>query len=494
MLFDQIFADYTGGTAAWMEFSRVTPQGLSGSRDVLAGRSVLDQEHRASASNPIHTFPTRRRVTLGRTSDDCVRISVTDAARDFTILGRLSIVPGVTSSVMAPMVLIFTTLSITESDPGRAVPRWFGPAMWTGLFAGIVLGWFSLQVRSGSRAVIGTVALTLTAGAFLIFLWRSVVGETVAIVVMAICLIVSPPSWWAFLIARRLQHQFPMRFVRPHASRRLSLPRDGRALRALVPAVLGSLEIGMAVAVAIAAAPLMQLGGFSVGFGIFGASIARHFRRVRAVLALRAQEVRLMDARAPVLLLRSFADDELTMARTKRLPFAPNFGGKLKIALSLEEQIVAQLWEIGPVIAIGQPGLELDPIGAPRERIVGTAWQPRVQALIRESQLIVVVLGHTEGLFWEYEQLSQHLVAVLAVIPPGERHVLEERWQRFSSAYSPARRVVLEEGLELPFLVWFQRNHEPFVVAGELRDERSYELAFAQWRQRCLQPTPAWAG
>jgi hypothetical protein len=420
-----------------------------------------------------------------------VRTSVTDAARDFTILGRLSIVPGVTGSVMVLMVLIFTVLSITESDPQRALPLWFGPVMWTGLVAGIVLGWFSFQVRSGSTAVIGTGALTLTVGTFLVLLWRRHIGETAATVLMAIFLIVSPPCWWAFLMARRLQRQFPMRFVRPHASRRLSLPRDARALRAVIPAVLGSLEIGMAVAVAIAAAPFVQLGGFSVGFGMFGSSIARHFRRVRAVLSLRAQEVRLTDTRAPVLLLRSFADDDLIIVRTKRLPFLPNFGGKLKIALSLEEQIVTQLWEIGPVIAIGQPGLELDPIGAPRERIVGTAWQPRVQALVRESQLIVVVLGHTEGLFWEYEQLSQHLVAVLAVIPPGERHVLVQRWQRFSSAYPTARSVVLEEGSELPFLVWFQRDHEPFVVAGESRDERSYELAFAQWRHHRLQSTPA---
>ena len=419
-----------------------------------------------------------------------MRTSVTDAARDFTILGRLSIVPGVTGSVIVMLVLIFTILSITESDPDRALPPWFGQVIGTGLATGIVLAWFSFRVRDGSRAVIGTGALTFTAGALLLFLSRSVIDETAAIVAMAVCLIVSLPCWWAFLIVRRLQERLPTRFVRPHASRRLSLPRDTRALRALAPAIRGSLDVLMAMAVAFAAAPLMQLGGFSVGFGLFGASIARHFRRVRAVLALRAQEVRSTDARAPVLLLRSFADDELLMARTKRLPFAPNLGGKLKIALSLEEQIVTQLWEIGPVIAIGQPGLELDPIGAPRESILGSAWQPRVQSLVRESQLIVVVLGQSEGLFWEYEQLSQYLVDVLAVVPPGERRALAERWQRFSSAYPPARSVVLEEA-ELPFLVWFQRDHEPFVVVGESRDERSYELAFARWRQHRLLLTGA---
>jgi hypothetical protein len=50
-----------------------------------------------------------------------------------------------------------------------------------------------------------------------------------------------------------------------------------------------------------------------------------------------------------------------------------------------EEAIVAHLWEVGLVVAIGQPRLETDPIGAAHERIVGPLWQPRVEALIEES-------------------------------------------------------------------------------------------------------------
>jgi hypothetical protein len=151
--------------------------------------------------------------------------------------------------------------------------------------------------------------------------------------------------------------------------------------------------------------------------------------------------------------------------------------------LSLEEQIVAQLWEVGPVVAIGQPALETDPIGAARERIVGPLWQPRVQALIEESALVVVVLGQTEGLFWEYEQLSQRRVSVLAILPPCDANVLADRWQRFTTTYSPARSIVLEVASEVPLLVWFRTDHEPLIVSGQLRDERSYELAFALWRQ-----------
>ena len=107
------------------------------------------------------------------------------------------------------------------------------------------------------------------------------------------------------------------------------------------------------------------------------------------------------------------------------------------IERSLEEQIVVQLWEVGPVVAIGQPGLETDPIGAARERTVGPLWQPRVQTLIEESGLVVVVLGQTEGLFLEYEQLSRHRVSVLAILPPSGADVLADRWQRFTAAFRP---------------------------------------------------------
>ena len=266
----------------------------------------------------------------------------------------------------------------------------------------------------------------------------------------------------------------------------LAAPRDAsivaatrcaRAPRA-GPALLGGLQVLLALLAALTLAPLLRQGAVAVSNTYFMPIAFRHFRRVRAVLALRAQEVRLEDPRPPVLLLRSFTDDELAMQRTKA--FLVNV---TRTKVSLEEQIVAQLWEVGPVVAIGEPGLDLDPIGAAREHIVGPLWQPRVQALIEESALVVLVLGQTEGLFWEYEQLSRHRVSVLVIWPPSATDVLANRWQRLTAAYPPARSIALEVASELPLLVWFPMDHEPLIVSGQPRDERSYELAFALWRQ-----------
>jgi hypothetical protein len=404
------------------------------------------------------------------------------------VLQWLSVVSGLTAHIIALMVLVYLLRAITEEPPtSPAADPWFRTVMSTGVGVAICLGWYAIRVRSGSTLTVHRAALTFSLGALLIVIWRSRAGDPALEVVLAALVptILAASSWWAFRIARRIDSQLPGRRIRPHATRRLSPPRDVRALRAVLPALLGSLMILLALLYSVAAAALTGSipAGTMAGFTEFGPRASRHFRRVRALLALRAQEARVTDRRLPVLLLRSFADDELPMSRTKALPFAPQFRQHLKVTLSLEEQIVQQLWEIGPVIAIGQPGLDVDPIGAPRERIVGTAWQPRVQALIEESALVVVILGQTEGVLWEYQQLSQRTVPVLAILPPSDVGVLIERWQRFSSAYSPAATVVLDQGLEFPLLVWFRAPHAPLVVSGQPRDERNYELAFALWRQ-----------
>jgi hypothetical protein len=393
------------------------------------------------------------------------------------VLRRLAVVPALTAGVSAQLVLSFAILSCINSDP---VVPWLGKALWAGSIAAIVLGWFAIQMRRGSIRMIGSAATTFSFGVLFLVVWRSRAGGPAVEVVLTsfVPAILAVSGWWALLVARRLHSGFPEYHARPHATRRLSLPRDVRALRALVPALLGGLQALLALVVALGLAPFLRHQALALSVSLFMPIAFRHFRRVRAVLALRAQEVRLADQRSPVLLLRSFADDELVMPRTTALS-----GSIIYIQRSLEEQIVAQLWEVGPVVAIGQPALETDPIGAARERIVGPLWQPRVQALIEESALVVVVLGQTEGLFWEYEQLSRRCASVLAILPPGYADTLAARWERFAAAYPAAVNVDIEAASELPLLVWFCADHEPLIVSGQPRDERSYELAFAFWCQ-----------
>jgi hypothetical protein len=411
-----------------------------------------------------------------------VRKSISRSARDLKVLRRLAMGPFVATVVIGFFCLMFAFLPVAP---------WFGAALWTGAIAAIVLGWWSTRgVLIGStliiRLLIGIAALMFLLGLLLLVAWRhsrsgdslDALAPDLVVPILGSSTILAVSSCWALRVARRLHSRFPDYPLRPHVTRRLSVPRDARALSALGPALLGGLQVLPMLAVAIVLAPVLRQQAIPISASFFMPTAFRHFRRVRAILALRAQEVRVADRRLPVLLLRSFADDELAMERTTLLSktYVPK--------LSLEEQIVAQLWEVGPVVAIGQPALEVDPIGAARERIVGPLWQPRVHALIEECALVVVVLGQTEGLFWEYQQLARRSTSVLAILPPSDANVLAERWKRFMTAYPPAQTILLEEAAsELPLLAWFCADREPLIVSGQPRDERSYELAFMLWRQ-----------
>ena len=217
-------------------------------------------------------------------------------------------------------------------------------------------------------------------------IWRAALATYLDVVLTALVpTILAASSWWAFWIARRFDSWLPSRLTPPHATRRLSLPRDARALRAVCPALLGSLMILLALVYSLGAAVLTGSlpAGTMTGFTEFGPRASRNFRRVRALLALRAQEVRLKDQRMPVVLLRSFADDELAMQRTKALPFAPQFSQYLKAKLSLEEQIVEQLWEVGPVVPSGSQGWKSTDRRA--ARLISARRGGRAATLIEEA-------------------------------------------------------------------------------------------------------------
>jgi hypothetical protein len=75
--------------------------------------------------------------------------------------------------------------------------------------------------------------------------------------------------------------------------------------------------------------------------------------------------------------------------------------------------------DYGPVIAIGRPGEWAPPLGAARKYVTDD-WQGEVLDLINKCQLIVVILGKTNGLAWEIQQLIRLgvLKKLILVIPP----------------------------------------------------------------------------
>jgi hypothetical protein len=128
------------------------------------------------------------------------------------------------------------------------------------------------------------------------------------------------------------------------------------------------------------------------------------------------------DQRAPVLLLRSFIDDDL-QGREDRKWF--------RSADTFEEVLTDQLWLFGPVLAIGQPGEPIPRAGAAREYVSHERWKERVHALANDASLIVLVAGQTPGIAWELENAGRmgNLQKTVLVLPNGSE---SESLQRYA--------------------------------------------------------------
>jgi len=125
-------------------------------------------------------------------------------------------------------------------------------------------------------------------------------------------------------------------------------------------------------------------------------------RRASRLLLPNATQLLAADIRRPVLFIRSFQDDQLTVPRTEDSKYS-----FLNVSLPLEEAIADKLHGFGPLVAIGRPDDEYPNVGASRFYFSNEEWQGEVSELIQESSLIAMLAGGTKGLQWELE----HIVA-----------------------------------------------------------------------------------
>ena len=261
------------------------------------------------------------------------------------------------------------------------------------------------------------------------------------------------------------------------------LPRDERFRTGL-----GTFTI--AVLIYVGGAVVAAVVGVGTGITFLGAlaflPIARAGGRVwtrgRRELALRLQEVRKLDERPPVILLRSFEDDNLPLETRYRMLW---FFSAAKEAFTLEEFVVNCVWRCGPVIAIGNPAEKLNPLGAAREYVPDDRWRTSIQQYLDEAVLVVCILGSTPGLRWEYDAIAARKKEgdVVVVFPPRSADQLHQRWNVFKSGFAPAAAVDLssDPGLGVPLLALFSgpegRAH---VFYCRFNNETAYGVAFAR--------------
>jgi hypothetical protein len=136
-----------------------------------------------------------------------------------------------------------------------------------------------------------------------------------------------------------------------------------------------------------------------------------------------AVEILNEDSRPPILLLRSFAADGLTVEGRQ---------SNTTIELILE----SALSNFGPVIAIGRPSQKIPPLGAARFWVDDEHWQLVIAKLLPACQLVVMIMGTVSdrsGLAWEVEQLflTQTQVPLWIVVPPRSEDWIDRRWREY---------------------------------------------------------------
>lgn len=173
------------------------------------------------------------------------------------------------------------------------------------------------------------------------------------------------------------------------------------------------------------------LVGF-VGGVLGGVKLIGRGRRMRAVPAL---DVLRHDPRAPVLFLRSFDDDDLVDPTPVMVPLGDLFQRRYEVSLS------KPLQGIGPMISIGRPGNKLALLGGARLFVPNHAWQAAVDFLRERAGAVVLVVGRSEGIWWEIESSMRavplrRLLFFFPYVEQADRR--RSIWQRFFH-YTPAR-------------------------------------------------------
>lgn len=141
--------------------------------------------------------------------------------------------------------------------------------------------------------------------------------------------------------------------------------------------------------------------------------LSNKYRARQRKNVLSAQDLLRRDARPHALYLRPFKDDETT----SRL-----------LNLSTEEQeLAAVMLEIGPFVALGEPGEKFPAPGAARMYVEHQGWQSKVEHLMSRAGLVVARVGNTESFWWEMLTAMRVLKPErLLLLVPDDQKVYEE--------------------------------------------------------------------
>jgi hypothetical protein len=220
-------------------------------------------------------------------------------------------------------------------------------------------------------------------------------------------------------------------------------------------------------------------------WGIFALSrtLRRYARRHSLDLAADAM---LADPRKPVVFLRSFSDDQISLAKAE-MPLLRRFVDPGAVVGTLEELLVSEYADVGPVITIGKPSEDPDdlpPLGAARQYCQGTEWQEIVRSLMQASALIIVGVGRSAGLAWEIATIrdANLLTKTIFVFPPDlakDRSMLNDLFTKLELSENIPRFRSGQAVISVSFLA----VGRPLVLLSSRITETVYKIAIRAVKQ-----------
>jgi len=210
----------------------------------------------------------------------------------------------------------------------------------------------------------------------------------------------------------------------------------------------------------------------------FFSSLLEAFDEWRSASRATAAQLMEVSRLPPILFLRTFDEDDLWVKASNlfdRIVFAHR-----RRRARLEEAVADESFAYGPVIALSNPKLNLQPLGAARENVSDDHWQDYVTRYIEESQFVILCLGKTDNVRWEIGRIlaldaAEKLIVVLPTSYPSDRTITE---------VSPvlAERLGIPDGdyelarLKRTRAIYFDRRRGGHVaLLSRQRGEHAYE-------------------
>lgn len=171
------------------------------------------------------------------------------------------------------------------------------------------------------------------------------------------------------------------------------------------------------------------IGGVAAFF--FGVLHLIGFLNIRErALAPRASEILAKDTRRPILMIRSFVDDEAPIfklaTRTERDKDGKSKAKTVIESSRFEEAVAPEISKYGPLIAVGNPREDLPQLGAARARFSNETWKEPVLQMLDQSRVILLVSGIKPGTPQQHTDALKRgdLLSVLD-LTPGVRWEVE---------------------------------------------------------------------